>query len=50
MFMLYSLFPHVIEMSGAAFINVNLLTADFYAVLIGIFALKLNVSFELNFF
>ena len=44
MFMLYSLFPHVVEETSAAFININLLTADFYAVLIGILALKYNVS------
>ena len=44
MFMLYSLFPIVVEETNAAFININLLTADFYALIIGVFAYKLNVS------
>lgn len=43
--MLYSLFPHVIELTSAAFININLLTADFYAVIIGIVAYKYEVWF-----
>ena len=46
--MLYSLFPHIVEATSAAFININLLTADFYAVLIGILALKYNVSRNLE--
>lgn len=37
MFFIYTIMPVVLEMSSAAFLNVNLLTADFYAVLVGVF-------------
>ena len=36
MFLIYTIIPFVLEMSSAAFLNVNLLTADFYSVLVGI--------------
>lgn len=35
--------PVVLEMSSAAFLNVNLLTADFYAVLVGVFMKQYQV-------
>jgi hypothetical protein len=37
MFAIYSLIPFTIEITSAAFLNVNLLTSDFYSVLVGIF-------------
>lgn len=37
MFSIYSIVPSVLEASSAAFLNVNLLTSDFYSVLVGIF-------------
>lgn len=44
MFAIYTLFPYILEITSAAFVNVNLLTSDFYAVLIGILALGYKVS------
>lgn len=37
MFLIYSIIPLVLEISSAAFLNVNMLTSDFYSVLVGIF-------------
>jgi len=44
MFLIYLCIPFVLEFSSAAFLNVNLLTADFYTVLIGIFFKKYKVN------
>ena len=43
MFFIYSIIPFVLEISSAAFLNVNLLTADFYSVLVGIFMKQYKV-------
>lgn len=43
MFFIYTIMPVVLEMSSAAFLNVNLLTADFYAVLVGVFMKQYQV-------
>ncbi|CAF0922977.1 unnamed protein product [Brachionus calyciflorus] len=40
MFAIYILIPCVIDLSSAAFLNVNLLTSDFYAAFYGIFVKK----------
>ena len=44
LFSLYSLMPVVIEKTSAAAVNLNLLSADFYALLLGIFFFKYKVS------
>jgi solute carrier family 35 protein F1/2 len=43
MFLIYILIPFIVEISSAPFLNVNLLTADFYSVLVGIFIKKYKV-------
>lgn len=48
MFSIYTLIPCVIEMSSAAFLNVNLLAADFYSVLFGILIKNFKVIISLN--
>jgi drug/metabolite transporter (DMT)-like permease len=45
MFLIYSIIPRVLEMSSAAFLNVNLLTSDFYSVLVGIFFKKYQLHY-----
>jgi hypothetical protein len=45
MFAIYSLIPFTIEITSAAFLNVNLLTSDFYSVLVGIFLKNYKVYF-----
>lgn len=46
MFLIYILIPFIVEISSAPFLNVNLLTADFYSVLVGIFIKKYKVVFN----
>ena len=48
LFLCYTLIPRVIELSSAAFLNVNLLTSDFYTVFLGVFIKKIQVSLLLN--
>ncbi|KAJ1488340.1 hypothetical protein T484DRAFT_1783677 [Baffinella frigidus] len=44
LFLLYSLVPKVLLGSGATFLNLNLLTADFWAVLFGVTVLENTLS------
>ena len=44
MFLIYTIIPFVLEISSAAFLNVNLLTADFYSVLVGILMKQYKVK------
>ena len=44
LFLLYSLMPVVIGMTSATALNLNLLTADFYAILAGLFIFYYSVS------
>ncbi|PIK50230.1 putative solute carrier family 35 member F2-like [Apostichopus japonicus] len=44
MFSLYSLFPLVIKWSSAAVVNLSILTADMYSLLIGLFLFKFKFS------
>ena len=48
MFSFYSIVTYVLELSSAAFLNVNLLTADFYSVLVGLFLKNYKVNFLSN--
>ena len=43
MFLVYSIIPVIMQLSSAAFFNVNLLTADFYTILYGILIQKYQV-------
>lgn len=43
LFALYSLMPLVIARTSAAAVNLNLLSADFYALIAGIFLFKYQV-------
>jgi solute carrier family 35 protein F1/2 len=43
LFALYSLMPIVMERTSAASVNLNLLSADFYALLIGLFLFQYKV-------
>lgn len=45
MFSIYTLLPCVIAFSSASFLNVNLLSADFYSVLFGIYIKKYEVKY-----
>lgn len=45
MFLIYSIIPCILQISSAAFLNVNLLTSDFYSVLVGIFFRKYELHF-----
>ena len=44
LFCLYSFFPVVIKWSSALVVNLSILTADFYSLVVGIFVFKFAVS------
>jgi solute carrier family 35, member F1/2 len=47
MFLIYSIIPIILEISNATYLNINLLTADFYSVIFGVFIKKYEVRVNL---
>jgi len=48
LFLLYALMPLVIAKIGAMAVNLNLLSADFYALLLGLFFFQYKVSLGIS--
>jgi len=48
LFLLYSLMPLVITKIGAMAVNLNLLSSDFYALLLGLFFFQYKVGYWIS--
>jgi len=46
LFLLYALMPHVIAKIGAMAVNLNLLSSDFYSLLLGLFFFRYKVNYR----